>query len=226
MTASSAPNGRLDLAHVDRDRHLLAALRRRDETAAECLVGLYGDRAYRLAIGITSNAQDAEEAVQDAFWSVIRRIDTFRGDSALGSWIYRIVVNAAYQKLRGRARRRGETSLEEVLPSFHEDGHHAEPIMDWSASMDDPALHVELRELLDSAMGELPAHYRAVVVLHDIEGLSMAEVARVVGITVANAKTRTHRARLFLRKRLASFMSGETTSVVAPSQEQCVESLM
>ncbi len=164
--------------------------------------------------------------MQDAFWSVLRKIDTFRGDSALGSWIYRIVVNAAYQKLRGRARRHGEISLEEVLPSFHEDGQPAEPIRDWSASIDDPALQAELRGLLDSAIGELPAHYRAVVVLHDIEGLSMAEVARVVGITVTNAKTRTHRARLFLRKRLASFMSGETVSVVAPSQDQCVESLM
>jgi RNA polymerase sigma-70 factor, ECF subfamily len=66
--------------------------------AAEHLVSRYGDRAYRLAIGITRNAEDAEEAVQDAFWNVVRKIDTFRGESSLGSWIYRIVFNAAYQK--------------------------------------------------------------------------------------------------------------------------------
>jgi len=196
------------------------ALRLREATAAERLVATYGDRAYRLAIGITGNGPDAEEAVQDALWNVVRKIDTFRGDSSLGSWIYRITANAAYQKLRGRARRRDEISLDEVLPSFHEDGRHAEPINDWSASTDDPAVQAELRAALDSAIRELPDHYRAVIVLHDVEGWSMAEVSGSLGITVATAKTRAHRARLFLRKRLAIFMSGATASTVAPSKEQ------
>jgi RNA polymerase sigma-70 factor, ECF subfamily len=204
---------------VDHDGELLAALRRRDRTAAECLVARYGDRAYRLAMGITRNAQDAEETVQDALWSVIQKIDTFRGDSSLGSWIYRIVANAAYQKLRGPARRRDEISLDEVLPLFHEDGRHAGPISDWSASIQDPAMQTELRAALVSAIGELPAAYRAVIILRDVEGLSMAEVAGSLGITVAAAKSRAHRARLFLRQRLAIFMSGATASIGAPSQE-------
>src|SRR3989449_5151538 len=117
---------------VDRDHALLEALRQGEPTAAEQLVATYGDRAYRLAIRITGNRPDAEEAVQDAFWSVVRKIDTFRGDSSVGSWIYRITANAAYQKLRGRAQRRDEISLDEVLPSFHEDGRHAGPISDRS----------------------------------------------------------------------------------------------
>ncbi|PYO55689.1 MAG: RNA polymerase subunit sigma-70, partial [Candidatus Rokuibacteriota bacterium] len=96
---------------VDRDRALVEALRRREPTAADRLVATYGDRAYRLATRITRSAEDAEEVVQDAFWSVIRQIDTFRGESALGSWLYRIVANAAYQKLRGRPR--AELSLDE-----------------------------------------------------------------------------------------------------------------
>jgi len=202
---------------VDPDAKLLAALRRRDRTAAECLVAHYGSRAYRLAMGITRNAQDAEETVNYALWSVIRKIETFRGDSSLGSWIYRIVANAAYEKLRGRANRRDEISLDEVLPSFHEDGLHSGPTSDWSASIDDPAVQTELRAMLDSAIGELPAHYRAVVVLHDVEGLSMAEVAGSLGITVATAKSRAHRGRLFLRNRLAVFMSGATASIGAAS---------
>jgi Sigma-70 region 2 len=86
---------------IDRHCQLLEALRRRGATAAECLVSTFGDRAYRLAIGITGGHQDAEEVVQDAFWSVIRKIEMFRGESAFGSWLYRIVANAAYQKLRG-----------------------------------------------------------------------------------------------------------------------------
>src|SRR5256712_9522234 len=202
---------------VDRDHALLEALRQGEPTAAEQLVATYGDRAYRLAIRITGDRPDAEETVEDAFWSVVRKIDTFRGDSSLGSWIYRIVANAAYQKLRGRAHRRDEISLDEVLPLFHEDGRHAGPISDWSASIDDPAVQTELRATLDSAIGELPAHYRAVVVLHDVEGLSMAEVAGSLGITIATAKTRAHRARLFLRKRLAVFMSDATASIGAAS---------
>ena len=95
-------------ARIDRDSQLVEGLRLRASTAAERLVAAYGDRAYRLAVGITGNGPDAEEAVWDAFWSVVRKIDTFRGDSSFGSWIYRITANAAYQKLRGRAHRSEE----------------------------------------------------------------------------------------------------------------------
>jgi RNA polymerase sigma-70 factor (ECF subfamily) len=101
-------------ARVGPDSQLVEALRLRASTAAEQLVATYGDRAYRLAIGITGNGPDAEEAVQDAFWSVVRKIDSFGGDSSLGSWIHRITANAAYQKLRGRARQRDEISSIDV----------------------------------------------------------------------------------------------------------------
>ena len=90
---------------IDRDAPLVAALRRGDPTAVEDLVATYGDRAWRLATRITGNAQDAEEAVQDALFSVIRKIDSFRGDSAFGSWLYRIVTNAAHEHCRSRRRR-------------------------------------------------------------------------------------------------------------------------
>jgi RNA polymerase sigma-70 factor (ECF subfamily) len=186
---------------------VLTALQSEDGSAGECLVAHYGDRAYRLAIGITRNAQDAEEAVQDAFWSIIRKIGTFRGDSALGSWIYRIVFNAAYQKLRSRARRCDDISLDEMLPTFDEHGQHAHSIADWSAAGDDPAVQSELRTVLTAALDELPPEYRAVVVLRDVEGLSHRDIGEVLGITVASAKTRVHRARLFLRKRLTGYMA-------------------
>jgi RNA polymerase sigma-70 factor (ECF subfamily) len=186
---------------------VLAALQGGDPSAAEHLVARYGDRAYRLALGITSNKQDAEEAVQDAFWSVIRKISTFRGDSALGSWIYRIVLNAAYQKLRGRARRRDDISLDEVLPAFDEHGQHADSMADWSGAVDDPAVQSELRTALEAAIAELPVVHRAIILLHDVEGVRMADIAVSLGITLASAKTRAHRARLLLRKRLENFMS-------------------
>ena len=100
-----------DGRRADRDLALLEALRRHESTAAERLLTTYGERAYRLAVGITGNEQDAEEVVQDALWSVVRKIDTFRGESAFGSWLYRVVANAAYQKLRGRQGQRRDVSL-------------------------------------------------------------------------------------------------------------------
>jgi RNA polymerase sigma-70 factor (ECF subfamily) len=200
-------------SRIDRHWRLLEALRRRDATAAECLVSIFGDRAYRLAIGITGNHQDAEEAVQDAFWAVIRKIDTFRADAALGSWIYRITANAALQRRRRVTRRRHEISLDEILPAFHKDGRYADPIVDWSTELDDPVVQSELRSALTFALQELPDHYRAVTILHDVEGVSMAEVADCLDITVATAKSRAHRARLLLRRRLAVFVAGATSAV-------------
>src|SRR5580765_4091597 len=211
------PDPQLIPATVDRDGTLVDALRRRDSTAAERLLETYGDRVYRLARRITGNEQDAEEVVQDAFWSVLRHIDTFRGESLLGSWIYRITANAAYQKLRRAAHRRDEISLDQVLPIIDDGHHHVDPSGDWSAKIDDPAIQSELRDVLASAIDELPANHRAVIVLHDVEGLSMAEVADALGISLATAKTRAHRARLRLRKRLGLFLSPTASSVDVPA---------
>src|SRR3989449_6309287 len=197
-----------DGRRADRDLALLEALRRHESTAAERLLTTYGERAYRLAVGITGNEQDAEEVVQDALWSVVRKIDTFRGESAFGSWLYRIVANAAYQKLRGRQGRRSDISLDEVLPLFHENGEHAAPIDDWSPSLDDQSRQTELRMALTAAIPELPPHYRTVLILHDVEGLSHIEAAESLGLSVPNVKSRVHRARLFLRKRLADVHGG------------------
>src|SRR6266403_1495031 len=144
---------------ADRDLDLLEALRLHDPTAAERLVATYGERAYRLATSITGNEQDAEEVVQDAFWTVVRKIDSFRGEAAFGSWLYRIVANAAYQKRRGCQSRQHDVSID-----------------------------------------ELPAAYRAVLVLRDVEGRSTVEIAEMLGLSIAVVKTRAHRARLFLRK--------------------------
>jgi RNA polymerase sigma-70 factor, ECF subfamily len=192
---------------TDRDLDLLQALRRREPMAAEHLITRYGERAYRLASRITGNGEDAEEVVQDALCTVVRKIDTFRGESAFGSWLYRIVANAAYHKLRGRQRRWRELSLDEVLPVFDANGCHAASVADWSSRVNDPAVRAELRAALTSAIDELPATYRTVLVLRDVEGQSNSEIADALGLSVAVVKTRVHRARLFLRKRLAQSMT-------------------
>ena len=192
---------------ADRDHGLVEALRLHEPTAAERLVATYGDRAYRLATGITGNAQDAEEVVQDVFWTVVRKIDTFRGESAFGSWLYRIVANAAYQKVRGRQSRRAELSLDDVQPLFDEQGRHVAPMADWSARVEDHAVQTELRVALPSAINKLPADYRAALVLRDVEGLSHLEMAEVLSLSVPTVKTQVHRARLFLRKQLGDALT-------------------
>jgi len=113
-------------------------LRGRERDAAEILVARYADRLYRLAIRITGSEQDAEEVVQDALWTATRKIDTFRGDSALGTWLHRIAVNAANQKRRARRSRRNEVSRDDLFPSFGGQDQPGAPASDWSAKMEDP----------------------------------------------------------------------------------------
>src|SRR5437879_10940604 len=85
-------------ARVDADADLVAALRRDEAGAMERLVERYADRVYRLAMRITGSREDAQEVVQDALWTVGRKINTFKGESAFGSWLYRIAANAAYMR--------------------------------------------------------------------------------------------------------------------------------
>lgn len=191
----------------DQDRDLVEVLRLRAPAAAERLVARYGERAHRLARRIVRNAEDAEEVVQDALWSVLRRIDTFRGDSAFGTWLHRIVANAAYEKLRATRRRRTDVSLDDLLPSSDEHGYHVEPLVDWSLALNDPSTQAELRTVLTAAIDDLRASYRSVIVLRDIEGLSSPEISTTLNLSIPNVKSRTHRARLLLRKRLDDYIS-------------------
>jgi RNA polymerase sigma-70 factor (ECF subfamily) len=209
----------ISTARRDRDCELVDALRRRDADA-ERLVLTYRARAYRLAVGITNSTQDAEEVVQDACLKVINKIDSFRGASAFGSWFYRIVANAALEKARHRQGGRIDISLDDVLPAFDRDGRHATAVVDWSAAVDDPARQVELRLGLTSAIEELPPPYRAALVMRDVEGCSCAETADALHLTVDGVKTRVHRARLFIRKRLGESLGSRSVEPLVETPEQ------
>lgn len=193
-------------ARIDPDAGLVEALRREEPVAMDQLVETFGERVYRLALRITGSNEDAEEVAQDALWTAGRKIQTFKGDSAFGSWLYRIAANAAYMKLRARRPREREIALGEVLPALDGQGHF-EPMADWSSRVDEQALQAELRTLLERSIGELPNDYRTALVLHDVEGLSNPDIAEALGISLPAVKSRVHRSRLFLRKRLADYLA-------------------
>jgi len=193
---------------VDPDAALVEHLRRPDAGAVEALVAAYGGRIYRLARRITGNALDAEEVVQDALWTASRKIGTFRGEAAFGSWLYRIAANTANQKVRGRWSKRSEVSWDDIAPSFDAQGQHVEAAIDWSRELRDPAIEGELKAMLWGAIDELPADYRMIFLLHDVEGLSDPEIAETLQIKLGTVKSRLHRTRLVLRKQLAEYMGG------------------
>jgi RNA polymerase sigma-70 factor (ECF subfamily) len=184
---------------------LVERLRAGDAAALETLMGEYASRVYRLAVGITRDQADAEEVVQDVFLTLATKSATFEGRSALGSWIYRITTNAALNKRRGK-RRQVETSLEEHLPTFLADGHREGDrtylLTDWSQSPERELLSGEARRVLERALDALPARYRAVLTLRDVEELSNDQVAELLGESLASVKSRLHRARQALREQL------------------------
>jgi RNA polymerase sigma-70 factor (ECF subfamily) len=210
--SSVAPGTRVDV-----DADLVADLRAEAPEAAERLVERYGDRVYRLAMRITGSKEDAEEAAQDALWTAARKIGMFKGESAFGSWVYRITANAAYQKLRTRRQKSAEIAIDDVLPSLDDDGRHFEPMDDWSNRVDERALQGELRQVLQEAIDGLPAEYRTALVMHDVEGLSNPDIAETLGISLPAVKSRVHRSRLFVRKRLTEYLQDGQPKASAPN---------
>ena len=194
---------------MDRDCQLVNALSSKQRGAAEELLGTYGGQAYRLALRITRNVGDAEEVVQDAFCTIVWKIDTFRRESAFSSWLYRIVANAAYNKLRQRSRRRLEVSLDDVTPGHEDDDCERACLSGHSGDADDPAVQNELRAVLQGAIHGLPPACRAAFVLRDVDGLSSVKISEVLGVSVPSVKSRVHRARVSLRARLADYTGGK-----------------
>ncbi len=137
-----------------------------------------------------------------------RKISSFKGESQFGSWLYRIAANAAYQKLRARKAKAKEIALDDVLPALDSDGLHFEPMDDWTPRVDDSAANGELRSVLEQAIEELPADYRTALVMHDVEGMPNPDIAEALGISLPAVKSRVHRSRLFVRKKLATYLAG------------------
>jgi len=199
------------LSAADPDLLLVERLRGGDESAFEALMGRYEGKVYRLAAGMMKNREDALDAVQDAFLSVFRKIDSFKGESAFSTWLYRIALNAVYMRLRSRSRHDRTEPLENHEEDFDPiTGHVRAVIPDWSERADDAVLRKELGGVIRETVASLPDDYRAIFTLRDVEGLSNQQVAEILGLSVAATKTRLHRARLFLRERLSRYVQGDS----------------
>ena len=193
------------------DRQLIARLQAGDEAAVQELADVYRPRIFQLAMRHMQNREDAEEVTQDVLLKVYRKVDAFRGDSALSSWIYRITFNTAMSRLRSnRAARAADQERERILaarPADHDEGSAPEQA-DWSQMPDEEVLRHQLRQAVADAIDELPEIYRAPVVLRDIQGLSTEEASTRLKVKDQTLKSRLHRGRLLLRERLQSFTDG------------------
>ncbi|MGH9384359.1 MAG: RNA polymerase sigma factor [Vicinamibacterales bacterium] len=190
-----------------RDRALMERLRCRDEGAVADLAAAYGSKIFQLAFRYVKNREDAEEVVQDVLMKVYRRIDAFRGDSALSSWIYRITFNTAMSRLRST---RGSRSLEPAEAPLVSDAgavSRVEP-PDWSNMADERILRRQMRSRFAEAVVKLPAIYRAPVILRDLRGLSTEEASVALRVKDQTLKSRLHRGRSILRRQLEDFGSG------------------
>jgi RNA polymerase sigma-70 factor (ECF subfamily) len=182
---------------------VIERLKSGDQAALETVFAMYSVKLYNVALRILGDAADTEEVIQDVFWTVYRKAKSFQGNSQLSTWLYRLTVNAALGKIRRRKNNKA-VDYEEYLPKFQADGHHAvRPVIDWSDNLDEQYSKYELQELLRKALDELKPLDKSAVVLSDLEGISDKEIADTLGLSVSAVKTRLHRARLFLRGKMA-----------------------
>jgi RNA polymerase sigma-70 factor (ECF subfamily) len=192
---SAAADAAADLALVRR-------FKAGDEKAFEELVERYHARVYSLSYGVLRNPEDAEEATQDAFWTLYRKIGTFDDSKKFFSWFYRVALNQAYSRLR-RRKPVVTVPIEDYLPRFRDGKPAALEVADADVRIEDEASARELASKAEEFIAALPRAYRDVIWMVDVEQMTPADVAETLGISIAALKSRLHRARLHVRERLA-----------------------
>jgi RNA polymerase sigma-70 factor (ECF subfamily) len=186
------------------EKELIGRMQAGDSTAVRDLASTYGPRIHQLAFRYLKNWEDAEEVTQDVLMKVHRKIDAFRGDAALSSWIYRITFNTAMSRLRN-----GRFSRPYEVPQPEESAERpAQDPADWSELADDQVMRAQMRQRLIGALTHLPQVYRIPVILRDIQGLSTDQASAVLRVKPQTLKSRLHRGRLILREHLGEFAGG------------------
>ena len=186
------------------EKQLVKDLQAGKTDSFEQLANLYQKKIYALSFNLTRNVTDSQDVTQEVLLTLFRKGHTFQGKSAFSSWVYRITVNASYMKLRTR-KKEPNVSVEELLPSFNGSGFQQEKIRDWSENAESLLFDNETREIIQKAVDLLPDKEKIVFILRDVEGLSTEKVSNILDLTIPAVKSRLHRARLFLRKKLANY---------------------
>jgi RNA polymerase sigma-70 factor (ECF subfamily) len=199
--APTRNGGRVEQAE---DSELLKRAQQGDMVAFEALVSRHQQRVFAMTARMLRSDDDAAEVVQEAFLAAYKHLPEFRGESAFGSWVYRIAANYALMRLRHR-KVTAQVEEPEGSPTFNERGSLVDEVADWSRDAEEQTLDAELRHAIDDASARLPEEYRQVFLLRDVEGLSYDEIARAVGDSVPAIKSRLHRARLALRAAIDRF---------------------
>src|SRR3954467_8332054 len=187
---------------------LVQSAREGDIAAFEQLIKKYDRNVFRIAQHITQNREDAEDVVQDAFLKAYQNLKQFQGNSKFYTWLVRIAVNEALMKLRKRKSSK-TVSMDEDVET--EDGSVPREVADWSPNPEQQYKQSELNEILTKTIQGLPAGFRTVFVLRDVEGLSTEETAETLGLSIPAVKSRLLRARLQLRDRLSRFFKKSKT---------------
>lgn len=192
------------------EQQLAGRLQRGDETALSDLDQTYRHKIYQLALSYMKNHWDAEEVTQDVLFRVFRKIDTFRGDAALSSWIYRITFNTAMSRLRSARFGRPFEIPESSLVTIDDDGmpKHKKEAADRSPLADDEVYRAQLRRRLAAVLAKMPSIYSVPIVLRDIQGLSTCEASAVLHVKPETFKSRLHRGRITLRARMGDYADG------------------
>ncbi len=183
----------------DDEAALISAAKAGDGKAFEELVSRYEKKVFRLAMNVTQNREDAEDAMQEAFLKSYAHLQDFQGDSRFYTWLVRITVNEALMRLRKR--RPNHFSIDEPLETEEEDLMPRE-LEDWGPSPEQRCAQSEMLNILADAIEKLDPAFRVVFVLRDMEELSTEETAATLGLSVPAVKSRLLRARLKLRQRL------------------------
>ncbi|NIP99265.1 MAG: sigma-70 family RNA polymerase sigma factor [Nitrospinaceae bacterium] len=186
------------------DEILVRDLKAGHVEAFDKIFELYQRKIYALAFNMTRNQMDAQDITQEVLLTIYRKIDTFQGKSAFSSWVYRITLNATYMKLRSKKKDQF-VQLDEGYPAFNHAGFQNEKLSDWSKSTDSLLFSNETRAMIQKAVDQLPEKEKVVFILRDVEGLSTEKVGDILDLTVPAVKSRLHRARLFLRKKLSNY---------------------
>ena len=190
------------------DEELIREAKSGDKSAFTSLVKRYEETVFRFSLKLCRDKDRAEEALQDTFINVYRKLGSFDGKAKFSTWLYTIVANNCLMKRRKRKLQGLEEPLELLdNPATSGDGKFAHQVVRWEDSPADILLGKELRRLLDDAIMKLPEIYRAVFILRDVEEKSNEETAKVLNISQEAAKSRLRRARAFLREQLDPYMT-------------------